>query len=114
MTGCDQLNGRAADPALFPPGRHRCADHGRGFGGQAARQRTDRGVHIAVQTRLQDLVPLGDGPDKGWTVAIGAGKDCKAVAAAAVVLASGRFEWNPPQSSTPGDQDCRMPTTIRR
>jgi 3-oxosteroid 1-dehydrogenase len=95
MTERDQLNGRAADPALLA---RRAATGVRTMGGalvgRLLASALDRGVHIAVQTPLQGLVPLGDRPDKGWTVAIGAGKDGKTIAAAAVVLASGGFEWN--------------------
>jgi 3-oxosteroid 1-dehydrogenase len=96
MTERDELNGRAADPALLA---RRAATGVRTMGGALVgsllASALDRGVHIAAGAPLQDLVPLGNGPDNGWTVTIGAGRGCKTIAACAVVLASGGFEWNP-------------------
>lgn len=96
MTERDELNGRAADPALLA---RRAATGVRTMGGalvgRLLASALDRGVHIAVAAPLQDLVALGDGPDNGWTVTIGASGGGKTIATAAVVLASGGFEWNP-------------------
>ncbi|MDR6507933.1 FAD-dependent oxidoreductase [Arthrobacter oryzae] len=101
MTERDQLNGRAADPALLA---RRAATGVRTMGGalvgRLLASALDRGVHIAAETPVADLVRNGG----GWTVALegkvtlegtatpGPGRK---VEAAAVVLASGGFEWNP-------------------
>ncbi|QOD03596.1 FAD-dependent oxidoreductase [Pseudarthrobacter sp. BIM B-2242] len=96
MTERDELNGRGADPALLA---RRAATGVRTMGGalvgRLLASALDRGVHIAVEAPLQDLVPVGDGSTDGWKVTIGAGQGSKQIATAAVVLASGGFEWNP-------------------
>lgn len=100
MTERDGLNGRAADPGLLA---RRAATGVRTMGGalvgRLLASALDRGVHIAVEAPAADLVCSGS----GWTVTLGgtgsgtgspppAGRK---VEAAAVVLASGGFEWNP-------------------
>ncbi|WAH96242.1 FAD-dependent oxidoreductase [Arthrobacter sp. MMS18-M83] len=95
MTERDELNGRAADPALLAS---RAATGVRTMGGalvgRLLASALDRGVHIATAAPLQDLAVIGGGANNGWKVTIGAGQGAKAIAAAAVVLASGGFEWN--------------------
>ncbi|MFJ6157718.1 FAD-dependent oxidoreductase [Pseudarthrobacter sp. NPDC092184] len=96
MTERDELNGRAADPVLLA---RRAAAGVRTMGGalvgRLLASALDRGVHVAVELPVQDLEPLGGLPGDGWNVTFAAGGDRKAVAATAVVLASGGFEWNP-------------------
>lgn len=99
MTERDELNGRAADPALLA---RRAAAGVRTMGGalvgRLLASALDRGVHIAASAPLQDLLPLDNGPDggpgHGWKVTIGEGGGSRTMEAAAVVLASGGFEWN--------------------
>ncbi|QCO99907.1 FAD-dependent oxidoreductase [Arthrobacter sp. 24S4-2] len=102
MTERDELNGRAADPGLLA---RRAATGVRTMGGalvgRLLASALDRGVHIAAQSPVADLVRNGT----GWTVTLGDAPDSnrtasttravKQVEAAAVVLASGGFEWNP-------------------
>lgn len=102
MTERDELNGRAADPGLLA---RRAASGVRTMGGalvgRLLASALDRGVHIAAQSPVADLVRNGT----GWTVMLGDAPDgngtasttraVKQVEAAAVVLASGGFEWNP-------------------
>ncbi|MFF2318643.1 FAD-dependent oxidoreductase [Arthrobacter sp. NPDC058097] len=92
MTERDQLNGRAADPELLA---RRAATGVRTMGGALVgsllASALDRGVEIAVSAPVDDLVPDGD----KWTVALGGAAAGQTVSAAAVVLASGGFEWNP-------------------
>jgi 3-oxosteroid 1-dehydrogenase len=100
MTERDELNGRAPDPELLA---RRAATGVRTMGGalvgRLLASALDRGVHIAAAAPAEDLVRA----ESGWTVTVGgasAGNGTgirlrKAVAAAAVVLASGGFEWNP-------------------
>lgn len=107
MTERDRLNGRAADPGLLA---RRAATGVRTMGGalvgRLLASALDRGVHIAAEAPVADLVRTG----VGWTVTLegkmtqegtatlegtatpGPGKK---VEASAVVLASGGFEWNP-------------------
>ncbi|MEV7135179.1 FAD-dependent oxidoreductase [Arthrobacter sp. NPDC093128] len=108
MTERDGLNGRAADPELLA---RRAATGVRTMGGalvgRLLASALDRGIHIAAEAPAEDLVRT----DSGWTVILGgeptpggaqdgegtrrptpAGRK---VEAAAVVLASGGFEWNP-------------------
>lgn len=96
MTERDELNGRAADPALLA---RRAAAGVRTMGGalvgRLLASALDRGVQIAASAPLQDMVPLDARLDQGWNVTIGAAGDSRTVEAAAVVLASGGFEWNP-------------------
>jgi 3-oxosteroid 1-dehydrogenase len=92
MTERDQLNGRAADPELLS---RRAATGVRTMGGALVASllasALDRGVEIAVSAPVEDL-----GRDGGkWTVALGGAAAGRTVSAAAVVLASGGFEWNP-------------------
>lgn len=88
MTERDELNGRAADPELLT---RRAATGVRTMGGALVgsllASALDRGVHIAAETPVENLVPTGS----NWTVTAGR----MTVTAAAVVLASGGFEWNP-------------------
>jgi 3-oxosteroid 1-dehydrogenase len=102
MTERDELNGRAADPGLLA---RRAATGVRTMGGalvgRLLASALDRGVHIAAESPVADLVRNGS----GWTVALGGAPDGngtgsptpagKTVEASAVVLASGGFEWNP-------------------
>jgi 3-oxosteroid 1-dehydrogenase len=92
MTERDQLNGRAADPELLA---RRAATGVRTMGGALVgsllASALDRGVEIAASSPVDDLVPDGD----KWTVTLGGAAAGQAVSAAAVVLASGGFEWNP-------------------
>ena len=97
MTERDELNGRAADPALLAK---RAATGVRTMGGalvgRLLASALDRGVHIVADAPVEDLVPAGS----GWSITLGtgagtSGTGSRTVAAAAVVLASGGFEWNP-------------------
>ena len=92
MTERDQLNGRAADPALLA---RRAATGVRTMGGalvgRLLASALDRGVHIAAEAPAADLVRNGS----GWTVTLGSVPAGTTVEASAVVLASGGFEWNP-------------------
>lgn len=99
MTERDELNGRAADPELLAK---RAATGVRTMGGalvgRLLASALDRGVHMVTEAPVEDLVRTGN----GWTVTIGtgtgttgAGTGSRTVAAPAVVLASGGFEWNP-------------------
>ncbi|MFC9353471.1 FAD-dependent oxidoreductase [Arthrobacter sp. NPDC057013] len=92
MTERDRLNGRAPDPGLLA---RRSATGVRTMGGALAgsllASALDRGVEIAVSAPVEDLARDGD----KWTVAIGGAASGRTVSAAAVVLASGGFEWNP-------------------
>lgn len=92
MTERDELNGRAADPALLAT---RAATGVRTMGGalvgRLLASALDRGVHIAAEAPVEDLVRAGS----GWRVTLGTGAGrTRTLAAAAVVLASGGFEWN--------------------
>ncbi|WP_311764421.1 FAD-dependent oxidoreductase [Arthrobacter ipis] len=92
MTERDQLNGRAADPELLA---RRAATGVRTMGGALVgsllASALDRGVEIAVSAPVEDLARDGD----KWNVTIGGAGAGKTLSAAAVVLASGGFEWNP-------------------
>ncbi|MDP9695594.1 UNVERIFIED_ORG: 3-oxosteroid 1-dehydrogenase [Arthrobacter globiformis] len=92
MTERDQLNGRAADPELLA---RRAATGVRTMGGALVgsllASALDRGVEIAVSAPVEDLASDGD----KWNVTIGGAAAGKTLSAAAVVLASGGFEWNP-------------------
>ncbi|MFP3462219.1 FAD-dependent oxidoreductase [Arthrobacter globiformis] len=92
MTERDRLNGRAADPELLA---RRAATGVRTMGGALAgsllASALDRGVEIAVSAPVDDLARDGD----KWTVTLGGAAASKTISAAAVVLASGGFEWNP-------------------
>ncbi|UKA53846.1 FAD-dependent oxidoreductase [Arthrobacter sp. FW305-BF8] len=92
MTERDQLNGRAADPELLA---RRAATGMRTMGGALVgsllASALDRGVEIAVSAPMEDLARGGD----IWTVTLGGTAAGKTTSAAAVVLASGGFEWNP-------------------
>jgi 3-oxosteroid 1-dehydrogenase len=92
MTERDRLNGRAADPELLS---RRAATGVRTMGGALVASllasALDRGVEIAVSAPVEDLVRDGD----KWTVTLGGAAAGRTVSAAAVVLASGGFEWNP-------------------
>lgn len=92
MTERDQLNGRAADPELLA---RRAATGVRTMGGALVgsllASALDRGVEIAVTAPVDDLVRDRD----KWTVTLGGAAAGKTISAAAVVLASGGFEWNP-------------------
>ena len=92
MTERDQLNGRAADPELLS---RRAATGVRTMGGALVASllasALDRGVEIAVSAPVEDLGRDGD----KWTVTLGGAAAGRTVSAAAVVLASGGFEWNP-------------------
>ena len=92
MTERDQLNGRAADPELLA---RRAATGVRTMGGALVgsllASALDRGVDIAVSVPVEDLARDGD----KWNVTLGLAAAGKTVSAAAVVLASGGFEWNP-------------------
>jgi 3-oxosteroid 1-dehydrogenase len=92
MTERDGLNGRAADGELLA---RRAATGVRTMGGalvgSLVATALDRGVEIAVAAPFEDLVPDGD----KWTVTLGGAARGRTVSAAAVVLASGGFEWNP-------------------
>ncbi|MDQ0866892.1 FAD-dependent oxidoreductase [Arthrobacter globiformis] len=92
MTERDQLNGRAADPDLLS---RRAATGVRTMGGALVASllasALDRGVEIAVSAPVDDLGRDGD----KWTVTLGGAAAGRSVSAAAVVLASGGFEWNP-------------------
>ena len=91
MTERDELNGRAADPALLS---RRASSGIRTMGGalvgSLVASALDRGVHIVASSPVEDLSPSGT----GWNVRLGGGAGAH-VAATAVVLASGGFEWNP-------------------
>lgn len=92
MTERDRLNGRAADPELLA---RRAATGVRTMGGalvaSLVASALDRGVEIAVSAPVGDLDRDGD----GWAVSLGGAAAGRTVTAAAVVLASGGFEWNP-------------------
>jgi 3-oxosteroid 1-dehydrogenase len=92
MTERDGLNGRAADPELLA---RRAATGVRTMGGALVgsllASALDRGVEIAVSAPVDDLARDGD----KWTVILGGAAAGRTVSAAAVVLASGGFEWNP-------------------
>ncbi|WLQ07399.1 FAD-dependent oxidoreductase [Arthrobacter oryzae] len=95
MTERDELNGRAADPGLLAK---RAATGVRTMGGalvgRLLASALDRGVRIVAEAPVEDLVRS----ESGWSVTIGSGAPgagSRTVAAAAVVLASGGFEWNP-------------------
>jgi 3-oxosteroid 1-dehydrogenase len=97
MTERDELNGRAADPALLATrAKTGVRTMGGALVGRLLASALDRGIHIAAAAPVEDLVRAGS----GWTVTLGPGGDSAAgpgrtVTAAAVVLASGGFEWNP-------------------
>ena len=92
MTERDQLNGRAADPALL---EHRASAGIRTMGGalvgSLAASALDREVQIVVSSPVEDLSRTGD----RWEVGLGGTSAGARVSATAVVLASGGFEWNP-------------------
>jgi 3-oxosteroid 1-dehydrogenase len=92
MTERDRLNGRAADPDLLS---RRALTGVRTMGGALVASllasALDRGVEIAVSAPVEDLGVDGD----KWTVTLGGAAAGRTVSAAAVVLASGGFEWNP-------------------
>ncbi|MDQ0620477.1 FAD-dependent oxidoreductase [Arthrobacter globiformis] len=92
MTERDRLNGRAADPELLA---RRAATGVRTMGGALVgsllASALDRGVEIAVSAPVEDLARDGD----KWNVTLGGAAAGKTMSAAAVVLASGGFEWNP-------------------
>ncbi|APX02574.1 FAD-dependent oxidoreductase [Arthrobacter sp. QXT-31] len=92
MTERDRLNGRAADPELLA---RRAATGVRTMGGALVGSLVvsalDRGVEIAVSAPFEDLARDGD----RWVVTLGGAASGRTVSAAAVVLASGGFEWNP-------------------
>ncbi|WP_336715303.1 FAD-dependent oxidoreductase [Arthrobacter sp. USHLN218] len=90
MAERDELNGRAPDPDLLSA---RAATGVRTMGGalagSLAASALDKGVTIAVAAPVTDLFRREDG---GWTVEVDGG--AASVRAAAVVIASGGFEWN--------------------
>lgn len=92
MTERDRLNGRAADPELLA---RRAATGVRTMGGALVgsllASALDRGVEIAVSAPVEDLAREGE----RWTLTLGGAAAGKITSAAAVVLASGGFEWNP-------------------
>ncbi|WP_395399259.1 FAD-dependent oxidoreductase [Arthrobacter sp. UC242_113] len=92
MTERDQLNGRAADPELLA---RRAATGVRTMGGALVgsllASALDRGVVVTVSAPVEDLTRDED----RWTVNLGGAAAGKTTSAAAVVLASGGFEWNP-------------------
>ncbi|MGF6834086.1 3-oxosteroid 1-dehydrogenase [Paenarthrobacter sp. TE4293] len=92
MTERDELNGRAADPSLLD---RRASTGVRTMGGALVgsllASAVDRGVHIAASCPVEDLSRT----ETGWLVTLGATAADADVAATAVVLASGGFEWNP-------------------
>jgi 3-oxosteroid 1-dehydrogenase len=91
MTERDELNGRAADPSLL---EHRASTGIRTMGGALVgsllASALDRDVQIAASTPVEELQPA----DAGWKVSLGGAAAGAHVAATAVVLASGGFEWN--------------------
>ncbi|MBT2555943.1 FAD-dependent oxidoreductase [Arthrobacter sp. ISL-5] len=110
MTERDELNGRAADPALL---EHRASTGVRTMGGALVgsllASALDRGVEIVASAPVEDLSPVKDSspaqdlthqqglksPATGWSVTLGGAATGAQIAATAVVLASGGFEWNP-------------------
>ncbi len=92
MTERDELNGRAADPLLL---ERRATTGIRTMGGalvgSLVASAVDRGVHFVASSPVEDLSPSG----AGWSVRLGGVSAAAPVAATAVVLASGGFEWNP-------------------
>lgn len=92
MTERDELNGRAADPSLL---EHRASTGIRTMGGalvgSLVASALDRGVHIVVSSPVEEL----SRDESGWLVTLGGTAAGVSVAATAVVLASGGFEWNP-------------------
>ncbi|MEQ4567567.1 FAD-dependent oxidoreductase [Paenarthrobacter sp. CAP02] len=92
MTERDELNGRAADPSLLA---HRAAAGIRTMGGalvgSLVASALDSGVHFVVSSPVEEL----SRDESGWLVTLGGTAAGVSVAATAVVLASGGFEWNP-------------------
>ncbi|UKA49178.1 FAD-dependent oxidoreductase [Arthrobacter sp. FW305-123] len=92
MTERDELNGRAADPLLL---ERRSSAGIRTMGGALVgsllASALDRGVQIVASSPVEDLLRIGD----RWQVSLGGVSADARVSAAAVVLASGGFEWNP-------------------
>ena len=97
MTERDELNGRAPDPELLSKrAKTGVRTMGGALVGRLLASALDRGVHIAAAAPVEDLVRTGS----GWMVTLGEDDSTGAggsrtLAAAAVVLASGGFEWNP-------------------
>lgn len=91
MTERDGLNGRAADPALLA---ERAARGVRTMGGALVgsllASALDRGVQLAVTAPVKEL----EQSEGRWSVDIGGRAAGRRIIAAAVVLASGGFEWN--------------------
>ncbi|QCB96418.1 FAD-dependent oxidoreductase [Arthrobacter sp. PAMC25564] len=92
MTERDQLNGRAADPELLS---RRAATGVRTMGGALVgsllASALDLGVQLTASSPAEDLKRSGN----GWSLTLGGAAGGRTVQAAAVVLASGGFEWNP-------------------
>ncbi|WP_115788153.1 FAD-dependent oxidoreductase [Arthrobacter silvisoli] len=93
MTERDALNGRAAEPRLLA---ERAATGVRTMGGALVgsllASALDRGVRIVAPAPVTELGPTSD----GWEVQLGGSSgEATPVRAAAVVIASGGFEWNP-------------------
>lgn len=91
MTERDELNGRAANPALLA---QRAATGVRTMGGALVgsllASALDRGVQLAIGTGVEAL----EKTEGEWTLDLGGEASGKRITARAVVLASGGFEWN--------------------
>lgn len=92
MTERDELNGRAADPALLA---ERAATGVRTMGGALVgsllASALDRGVQLAVNSPVEAL----EQTEGKWSLDLGGDGAGLRITASAVVLASGGFEWNP-------------------
>ncbi|SEJ42190.1 3-oxosteroid 1-dehydrogenase [Arthrobacter sp. yr096] len=92
MTERDELNGRAADPSLL---ERRASTGIRTMGGALVgsllASAVDRGVHIVAASPVEELWRT----DAGWQLTLGGTAAGAHVAATAVVISSGGFEWNP-------------------
>lgn len=91
MAERDELNGRAPDPGLL--GARAAAGvrtMGGALAGSLAASALDKGVAITVGAPVTDLFRGANG--QGWVVEVDGG--ATSIHAAAVVIASGGFEWN--------------------
>lgn len=92
MTERDELNGRAADPALLA---ERAASGVRTMGGALVgsllASALDRGVQLAVNSPVEAL----EETEGKWSLDLGGAGAGKRITGSTVVLASGGFEWNP-------------------
>ena len=94
----DQLHGAAPDPDLLSGRAERkVRTMGGALAGALAASAWEAGVVIAADAPATGLERFGEQPGGGWQVTVAGERD---VTAAAVVMASGGFEWSPELTGT--------------